>query len=484
MTNQVNQQNGARPHQDDRRFNWTPEQLSVIRTLDPKLQAECPPEVILRWLAMCDQNEVSPFSGMLHIVGRRQKVKWYDEVSRKQLEDWQEVYTIQPSVDLYRCKVQKSGTFDGMEDFEYERDDKGFLLACRVRGYRKGVNRPISARRTFAAVAQGRNDGNGWWRPNSFWEKDPEGMLEKATEMQLYRRGWADALFGLPDDEGPSEESLAERISQRIAHQMVAAAMLPQPPAPLGVMSYAPQLRLVHQAPEAAPIQAVTPVALHAPASSPPASADLWQQMQTIWEERVSGAPAQAFLTQLEQTLLEVGLRPPREGHAGFVRGMNHTAQGPALLLAWQRRCAAPPAPASEAAPKPGRVRSQKPKAESVPEEEEPVPTPAPAAQAAPERTPAPEATRGQSSAKPMPADEYIRAMWEKLSDAERKLGGSLGNFAWQIGIRTSVPGLNEDSTEEQTMQALAAMPGELRQALRVEAQAALAHIKNGNELI
>lgn len=320
---------------------WTEAEAAMIRFLDPKIQKECPPTVILRWIATLQQHNLPPTSNLLCIVSRTSKVK-ERQADGRMVEKYVDVYTIQPTVDLYRYLVHKSGEFDGMDDFVYERDESGSLIAVTCRLYRKGCVKPIIARRTWKACVQttkeykwnpntDRREPTGEETPNSFWAKDPEGMMEKSCESLCYRRGFADCLFGLPDGDDEGEASMTEQAMASLARSIITNIQAPQQP------TYAPALT--------GPMAALP--APSATTTTPPVRVDLppslYDRITQIWQDRTNGAPHSDFLDTLEAALKELNLKKAKDAAmAPYVRGLEPLGHGPALIEAFGRRANQP----------------------------------------------------------------------------------------------------------------------------------------------
>jgi len=150
---------------------WDKKQVSLIANTVAKGAS---PDELRMFLWVCSKHKLDPFTRQVHFVRRK---------DRKTNEY---IGTIQVGIDGYRSIAARSPQYAGQSEPEYELDEHGKVLACRIRVYRKDFEQPTV--------------GIAYWdeyrpydmdRPEAFmWKKMPRLMLAKCSEALALRRAF------------------------------------------------------------------------------------------------------------------------------------------------------------------------------------------------------------------------------------------------------------------------------------------------------
>lgn len=90
-------------------------------------------------------------------------------------------WAVQASIDSFRMKAEQTGEYHGQDEPEYELDDKGAIVLCRVRVYRKGWPRPSVGVAYWKEYAQ---------ESSPTWKRMPRVMIAKCAEAIAFRKGF------------------------------------------------------------------------------------------------------------------------------------------------------------------------------------------------------------------------------------------------------------------------------------------------------
>lgn len=160
----------------------------------------------------CRVTGLDPFSKQIYMIGRRTKVKVWDEAQRKQVDQWVMKYTIQTGIDGYRLNGARAIR---------KRGDEVAIGSPMWRGVDSGwddvwldANHPPAAARftitvngnEFTATAMYAEyvqtisfteNGKTVTKPNSMWQKMPANQLAKCAEAACWRKAYPDDFSGL-----------------------------------------------------------------------------------------------------------------------------------------------------------------------------------------------------------------------------------------------------------------------------------------------
>lgn len=151
---------------------------------------------------------LDPFAKQIYMLGRRTKVKEWDEKQRKQVEKWVMKYTIQTGIDGYRVTGHRLAAQRGDE---IEVED---TLWCGESGSWSDVwldrkNPPLAAKYTvikngkrYSAVAMYDEyvqtvTFDGVTKPNSMWAKMPANQIAKCAEAAAWRKAYPNDFSGI-----------------------------------------------------------------------------------------------------------------------------------------------------------------------------------------------------------------------------------------------------------------------------------------------
>lgn len=154
------------------------------------------------------RSGLDPFAKQIYMLGRRTKVKEWDEKQRKQVEKWVMKYTIQTGIDGYRVTGHRLAAQRG-DDIEVTDP-----LWCGEDGQWRDVwldrkSPPLAAKysiikngKRFSATAMYDEyvqtvtfDGNT--KPNTMWAKMPANQLSKCAEAAAWKKAYPQDFSGL-----------------------------------------------------------------------------------------------------------------------------------------------------------------------------------------------------------------------------------------------------------------------------------------------
>jgi hypothetical protein len=107
-------------------------------------------------------------------------------------------------IDGLRAIAERTGRYGGQDEPEFEYDGHGALKSCKVRVYRKDIERPFVGVAFFREYAQTKKDGS----LTSMWATKPHVMLSKCAEALGLRKGFPEDMAGLyaPEEMGAEDE--------------------------------------------------------------------------------------------------------------------------------------------------------------------------------------------------------------------------------------------------------------------------------------
>jgi phage recombination protein Bet len=100
------------------------------------------------------------------------------------------VWASQTGIDGFRSIAEDTGLYDGQDEPEFSYDDKGHIVSCKVKVYRKDVTRPFIATAHFSEYAQTKKDG----QLNHMWATKPHIMIQKCCEGLALRKAFPQEL--------------------------------------------------------------------------------------------------------------------------------------------------------------------------------------------------------------------------------------------------------------------------------------------------
>ncbi|WP_369024093.1 recombinase RecT [Nocardia cyriacigeorgica] len=227
------------PDQSD----WTPEQLAGLRQLGIE---DAPEGDLLVFRHVCQTTGLDPFRKQIYMIGRKTKVKYWDEAQRRQVEDWVMKYTIQTGIDGFRRNGREAAKREGAAirvDGPYWQGEDGggwsdvWLsskppAAAKFVIFRDGeAHTGIAMYREFVQTMPGSD------APNSMWRKMPANQLAKCAEAQAWRRAYPDDFSGVQLEDAvqiiePDGTSSVRVQSERVTADQLLAAASGESPAP------------------------------------------------------------------------------------------------------------------------------------------------------------------------------------------------------------------------------------------------------------
>jgi hypothetical protein len=100
---------------------------------------------------------------------------------------------VQVSVDGLRAIAERTGKYDGQDEPEYELGDKGLIISCKVKVYRKDWSRPAVGVAYWDEYVQTKKDG----AVTRFWASMPRVMIAKCAEAIAMRKAFPEDMSGL-----------------------------------------------------------------------------------------------------------------------------------------------------------------------------------------------------------------------------------------------------------------------------------------------
>ena len=195
---------------------WSAEQRDLIRTTFANGASDAEFAALV---AVAEARNLNPFTRQVFFVKR------WD--SAKRCETW----AVQVSIDGLRAIAERTGLYAGQDEPEYEHDDKGAIVLCKVRVYRKDWgNRACVGVAYWGEYVQCTKEG----RPTSMWQKFAHVMIAKCAEALALRKAFPEVASGLyTGDEMDSPETIPAHVKQSATQPALHAASMEQAPAPV-----------------------------------------------------------------------------------------------------------------------------------------------------------------------------------------------------------------------------------------------------------
>lgn len=212
---------------------WTPAQIAGLR----QLGIEDAPEGDLQvFHHVCQRTGLDPFRKQIYMIGRKTKVKRWDQGQRRNVDDWVMKYTIQTGIDGFRRNGREAAAREG----EVIRTDGPYWQGADGGGWQDvwldAKNPPAAAKFVIFRGGEAHvgiamysefvqtNTFDGKSVPNSMWSKMPANQTAKCAEAQAWRRAYPDDFAGIQledamqiiDPDGSPVESVratTERVS-------------------------------------------------------------------------------------------------------------------------------------------------------------------------------------------------------------------------------------------------------------------------------
>jgi phage recombination protein Bet len=175
----TNGNNGAMQRQG---LAFTSEQRQLIRDSYANGATDTEFEVLM---AVAIARNLNPLLRQIWFVQR-----WDSQKKRM-------VWATQTSIDGLRSIAQRTGLYNGQDEPEYERDDKGKIVCAKVKAYRKDWARPAVGVAYWTEYVQTTKDGN----VTKMWAEKPHLMLAKCAEALALRKAFPEDTGGLYVDE-------------------------------------------------------------------------------------------------------------------------------------------------------------------------------------------------------------------------------------------------------------------------------------------
>jgi phage recombination protein Bet len=162
---------------------WTPEQTQLISTT---IAPGCSGDELRLFAYACQRTGLDPFSKQIYAIKRR---------SKQRDGSYQEVMSVQVSIDGFRAIAERTGQLDGSETLWCGDDGQWTDVwisakppaAAKTTIWRKGSSHPFTGVARFADY----NAGQG------LWSKMPAAMIAKCSEALALRKAFPANLSGV-----------------------------------------------------------------------------------------------------------------------------------------------------------------------------------------------------------------------------------------------------------------------------------------------
>ncbi|MFI2216559.1 recombinase RecT [Rhodococcus sp. NPDC019627] len=184
--------------------SFTEAQLSVLRQLGVE---NAPAGDIDLFFHQAKRTGLDPFAKQIYMIGRRTNQKKFDDASRKWVDNWVTVYTIQTGIDGYRVLGHRTarargdelevmaplwrGRDTGWDDVWLGNGPPAAAKVCIVVNGMKYV-----ATALYSEYVQTSGSGDNV-RPNSMWRKMPANQLAKCAEAAAWRLAYPSDFSGM-----------------------------------------------------------------------------------------------------------------------------------------------------------------------------------------------------------------------------------------------------------------------------------------------
>lgn len=179
------------------RLEFTAEQETMIR--DMYMSGANPLEASVL-LEIAKSRRLDPLKKQIHFVKR----KGYDGEPDK--------WTAQVAIDGFRSIANDTGLYDGQDEPEIIYDADGYVIAAKVRVYRRDIGRAFVGYAHFSEYCQLKSNGDA----TKMWAKMPRTMIAKCAEALALRKAFPEELGGLytTDEMGQAENDPASVVRQ------------------------------------------------------------------------------------------------------------------------------------------------------------------------------------------------------------------------------------------------------------------------------
>jgi phage recombination protein Bet len=199
-------------------MEWSDEQRKIIRDSCAPGSTDAEFRALLE---VAKAKRLNPLTKQIHFVKRKAK--------NEATGQYEERYTYVTAIDGFRAQAQRTGEYAGQDEPEFVYDDAARIVACKVRVYRRGIERPFVGVAHWVEYVQTARDGS----PLRMWATMPHHMISKCAEAQALRRGFPEETAGLSVSEEIHDEDAGPMIidaPQRpalVAAPLTAAALPP-----------------------------------------------------------------------------------------------------------------------------------------------------------------------------------------------------------------------------------------------------------------
>jgi phage recombination protein Bet len=180
-------------------------QLAVLRQLGVE---DAPQGDLDLFFHQAKRTGLDPFAKQIYMLGRRTKIKVWNERSKRQDEEWVMKYTIQTGIDGYRVTGHRLARIAG-DDIAVEGpfwrgaeggwddvwlDTNRPPLAAKYIVVKNGV--PYSSVAMYGEYVQ-TYPKDGQQVPNSMWAKMPANQLAKCAEAAAWKKAYPNDFSGM-----------------------------------------------------------------------------------------------------------------------------------------------------------------------------------------------------------------------------------------------------------------------------------------------
>src|SRR4051812_18073459 len=172
-------------------LEWDAEQRKIMRDSCAPGSTDAEFRALLE---VARAKRLNPLTKQIHFVKRR--------VKNDATNQWEDRYTYVTAIDGFRAQALRTGEYAGQDEPEFVYDEGGRVACCKVRVYRRGIDRPFVGVAYWDEYVQVTKDGS----PVRMWATMPRHMLSKCAEAQALRRGFPEETSGLSVSEEIRDE--------------------------------------------------------------------------------------------------------------------------------------------------------------------------------------------------------------------------------------------------------------------------------------
>lgn len=158
-------------------LDFTPDQQAMIRDTFANGASASEFAVLLE---VARARRLNPLLRQIHFVKR------WDSQKRR------DVWSTQAAIDGLRAIAQRTGLYAGQDEPEFI-EERGHIVACKARVYRRDWQRPAVGVAYWAEYVQTTRDGS----PTRFWQQMPHVMIAKCAEALALRKAFPEDMSGL-----------------------------------------------------------------------------------------------------------------------------------------------------------------------------------------------------------------------------------------------------------------------------------------------